>query len=171
MEQAQEFVEKARAWSGPNTFRLLRYLASRPDAPRRAGLPALRGTADRPADRRRPRRERGSGALRRLRTDEPVANIRRTRRTAVPRLLLSAPGGPVCAVRQAREGSGTTSGRTDLPSVQGEGAGLAQGVRQLPPDDDSHPAPCPTAPTCARPAPPRSSRRAAAVAVGGGRTR
>ncbi|MEU2518863.1 XRE family transcriptional regulator [Streptomyces pseudogriseolus] len=31
-EQAQEFVEKARAWSGPNAFRLLRYLASRPDA-------------------------------------------------------------------------------------------------------------------------------------------
>jgi hypothetical protein len=31
-EHAQEFVEKARAWSGPNAFRLLRYLASRPDA-------------------------------------------------------------------------------------------------------------------------------------------
>ncbi|MFI2636596.1 hypothetical protein ACH5A2_40515 [Streptomyces collinus] len=32
MEQAQEFVEKARAWSGANTFRLLR--SSRPDPTR-----------------------------------------------------------------------------------------------------------------------------------------
>ncbi|MCM3300497.1 hypothetical protein M4D73_20090 [Streptomyces pseudogriseolus] len=93
------------------------------------------------ADRGRSRCEGGPGALCRLRTDEPVADVRRTRRTAVPWLLQSAPGGSVRAVRQAREGSGTTSGRTDLPSVQGEGAGFAQGVRQLPPDDDSHPAP------------------------------
>jgi hypothetical protein len=31
-EQTQDFVEKVRAWSGPTAFRLLRYLASRPDA-------------------------------------------------------------------------------------------------------------------------------------------
>ncbi|WP_327398705.1 XRE family transcriptional regulator [Streptomyces sp. NBC_01288] len=45
-EQAQEMVEEVRAWSGPNAFRLLRFLSGRPDALRAPGsdcpLPATR---------------------------------------------------------------------------------------------------------------------------------
>ena len=44
--QAQKMVEEVRAWSGPNAFRLLRYLSTRPDALRAPGpdcpLPAAR---------------------------------------------------------------------------------------------------------------------------------
>ncbi|MGW6868978.1 XRE family transcriptional regulator [Streptomyces sp. NPDC054901] len=45
-ERAREMVEQVRAWSGPNAFRLLRYLSGRPDALRTPGpdcpLPAAR---------------------------------------------------------------------------------------------------------------------------------